>query len=52
MTLRKMDDGIYVNDANSLNDVDAIIFDCDGVLIDVTNSYDEAIIKTTDFTLK
>jgi len=52
MTLSKMDDGIYVDDAISLNDVDAIIFDCDGVLIDVTNSYDEAIIKTTDFILK
>ena len=52
MTLLKMDDGIYVDDAISLNDVDAIIFDCDGVLIDVTNSYDEAIIKTTDFILK
>jgi HAD superfamily hydrolase (TIGR01548 family) len=52
MTLTKMDDGIYVNDTASLNDVDAIIFDCDGVLIDVTNSYDKAIIKTTDFILK
>ena len=52
MTLSKMDDGIYVDDAISLNDVDAIIFDCDGVLIDVTNSYDEVIIKTTDFILK
>jgi len=47
-----MDNGIYVNDAISLSDVDAIIFDCDGVLIDVTNSYDKAIIKTTDFILK
>lgn len=52
MTLSKMDDGIYVDDAISLNDVDAIIFDCDGVLIDVTNSYDKAIMKTTDFVLK
>lgn len=47
-----MDEGIYVDDAISLNDVDAIIFDCDGVLIDVANSYDKAIIKTTDFILK
>ncbi|MFB5645834.1 MAG: HAD family hydrolase [Nitrosopumilaceae archaeon] len=52
MTLSKMDEGIYVDDAISLNDVDAIIFDCDGVLIDVANSYDKAIIKTTDFILK
>ncbi len=52
MTLTKMDNGIYVSDTISLNDVDTIIFDCDGVLIDVTNSYDKAIIKTTDFILK
>ena len=52
MTLSKIDDGIYVDDTLSLNDVDAVIFDCDGVLIDVTESYDEAIIKTTDFILK
>lgn len=52
MTLTKVDNGIYVNDAISLNDVDTIIFDCDGVLIDVRNSYDKAIIKTSDFILK
>lgn len=52
MTISKMDDGIYIDNAKPLNDVDAIIFDCDGVLIDVTNSYDEAIIKTSDYFLK
>lgn len=51
MTTSKRD-GIYLDDAISLNDADTIIFDCDGVLIDVTNSYDEAIIKTTDYFLK
>jgi len=52
MTLTPKDDGIYVYDSKSLDDIDAIIFDCDGVLIDVTNSYDKAILKTTDFFLK
>jgi len=52
MTLTPKDDGIYVDDSKSLDDIDAIIFDCDGVLIDVTNSYDKAILKTTDFFLK
>jgi len=32
--------------------VDGIIFDCDGVLIDVTNSYDLAIKKTVDFIMQ
>ncbi len=52
MTLTPKDDDIYVDDSKSLDDIDAIIFDCDGVLIDVTNSYDKAILKTTDFFLK
>ncbi|MEM2342095.1 MAG: hypothetical protein QXX94_06115 [Candidatus Bathyarchaeia archaeon] len=30
----------------SLKNVDAIIFDCDGVLIDIRESYDKAILKT------
>ncbi|KAG2472696.1 MAG: Hydrolase [Nitrosopumilales archaeon] len=52
MTLTQKDVGIYVDDSKSLDDIDVIIFDCDGVLIDVTNSYDKAILKTTDFFLK
>ncbi len=52
MTLTQRDDGIYVDDSKSLDDIDAIIFDCDGVLIDVTNSYNKVILKTTDFFLK
>ncbi len=46
-----MDDGIYI-DAQKIDKIkklDAIIFDCDGVLIDVSNSYDLAIKKTVDF---
>jgi len=54
MTLSKISDGIYVDDSKikSLNEIDSIIFDCDGVLIDITKSYDLAIIKTTQYVLK
>jgi len=54
MTLTKKSDGIYVDDSriDALNEIDAIIFDCDGVLIDITKSYDLAIIKTTQYILK
>ena len=51
MTLKKIDKGIFVDapKISSVGKVDGIIFDCDGVLIDVTNSYDLAIKKTVDF---
>ncbi len=51
MTLKKIDDGIYVDaqKTNKIKNLDAVIFDCDGVLIDVSNSYDLAIKKTVDF---
>lgn len=54
MTLTKNSEGIYVDDSkiNILNNIDAIIFDCDGVLIDITKSYDLAIIKTTQYVLE
>jgi HAD superfamily hydrolase (TIGR01548 family) len=52
MTITEREEGIYIDDTISVNEFDSIIFDCDGVLIDVTNSYDNAIIKTTDFVLK
>lgn len=38
--------------AKHLRHVDSVIFDCDGVLIDVTESYDLAIKKTTSHILK
>ena len=54
MTLTKRSDGIYIDDSkiNILNKVDTIIFDCDGVLIDITKSYDLAIIKTVQYILE
>ena len=36
----------------SLQNVDSIIFDCDGVLIDVSKSYDLAIKQTTSYVLR
>jgi len=54
MTLTKKSDGIYIDDSciDVLDKSDTIIFDCDGVLIDITQSYDLAIIKTTQYVLK
>ncbi len=49
--MKKIDNGIYVDaqKTNQIKNLDAVIFDCDGVLIDVSNSYDLAIKKTVDF---
>jgi len=54
MTLTKKSEGIYIDDSgiDALDEIDAIIFDCDGVLIDITKSYDQAIIKTTQYVLE
>jgi len=54
MTLTKKSEGIYIDDSgiDVLNEIDAIIFDCDGVLIDVSKSYDLAILKTTQYVLE
>jgi phosphoglycolate phosphatase-like HAD superfamily hydrolase len=51
LILKNLDKGIFV-DASKMNRIrkaDGIIFDCDGVLINVINSYDLAIKKTVDF---
>jgi phosphoglycolate phosphatase-like HAD superfamily hydrolase len=52
MTLIQKSKGIYVDD--SFNDIiiDSLIFDCDGVLIDITKSYDQTIITTTKYILE
>ena len=54
MTLSKKKEGLYVNDSlvDILKTSDGIIFDCDGVLIDITKSYDLTITKTTKYILK
>ena len=52
MTLIQKSEGIYIDD--SFNDViiDSLVFDCDGVLIDITKSYDQTIITTTKYVLE
>ena len=54
MTLIQKSKGIYVDDSFNLilPNIDSIIFDCDGVLIDITKSYDETIIKTVQYVLE
>jgi HAD superfamily hydrolase (TIGR01549 family) len=54
LTLKKIDEGIYAQDSltSEIADIDGIIFDCDGVLVDVSNSYDLAIQRTTAYILK
>jgi len=52
--LEKKQSGIYVDDSvlADLLCADGIIFDCDGVLIDVSKSYDLTIKKTTEYVLE
>ncbi|MCH7648256.1 MAG: HAD family hydrolase [Thaumarchaeota archaeon] len=54
MTLTKQSEGIYIDNSgiDLLNEIDAVIFDCDGVLIDVSKSYDLVILKTTQYALE
>lgn len=54
MTLTKTQPGIYLDDSisNDLISANGIIFDCDGVLIDITKSYDLAIDKTVKYVLE
>lgn len=54
MTLLKKQEGIYLDDSivEILKQSDGIIFDCDGVLIDIKKSYDLTIIKTTKYILE
>jgi HAD superfamily hydrolase (TIGR01548 family) len=54
LTLKEIEKGIIVDSAKieKMKKLDSIVFDCDGVLIDVSNSYDLAIKKTVDFIIK
>ncbi|MDH3277285.1 MAG: HAD-IA family hydrolase [Nitrosopumilus sp.] len=54
MTLLKKQEGIYIDDSliDFSKESDGIIFDCDGVLIDITQSYDLTIIKTVKYVLE
>lgn len=54
MTLKQIEEGIYAQDSifDEIKDIDGIIFDCDGVLVDVSNSYDLAIQRTITYVLK
>lgn len=51
MTLKEIGEGIIIDPTKieKIKKLDSIVFDCDGVLIDVSNSYDLAIKKTVDF---
>ncbi|AJZ75764.1 HAD family hydrolase [Candidatus Nitrosotenuis cloacae] len=54
MTYLSKGKGILIkkNTINLIDKTDGIVFDCDGVLIDVSKSYDLAIKQTTKFVLK
>ncbi len=52
MTLKQKSEGIYINDSFNDLEIDSLIFDCDGVLIDIKKSYDQTITATTKYVLK
>jgi len=52
MTLKQKLEGIYLDDSFNHADIDSLIFDCDGVLIDITKSYDQTIITTAKYVLE
>ena len=52
MTLQQKSKGVYFDNSFDPVNFDSIIFDCDGVLIDITKSYDETIIRTTKYVLE
>lgn len=54
MTLKEIESGITINleKIKKIKKLDSVVFDCDGVLIDVSNSYNQTIKKTVDFILK
>jgi HAD superfamily hydrolase (TIGR01548 family) len=52
MTLKQKLEGIYIDDSFNDVEIDSLIFDCDGVLIDITKSYDQTIITTVKYVLE
>ena len=54
MTLQEISSGIFVEDSkiSEIKKIDGLIFDCDGVLVDITESYDSTIIQTTKYVLE
>ena len=52
MTLKQKLEGIYIDDSFNHVDIDSLIFDCDGVLIDITKSYDQTIVTTAKYVLE
>jgi HAD superfamily hydrolase (TIGR01548 family) len=54
MTYQSKGNGVLVSEAavDIVDQIDGIIFDCDGVLVDVSKSYDLAIMRTTSVVLK
>lgn len=54
MTYTQKHDDILIDDDMSriISEIDGIIFDCDGVLVDVSKSYDMAIMQTTQYVLE
>jgi len=52
MTRKQKLEGIYLDDSFNHADIDSLIFDCDGVLIDITKSYDQTIVTTAKYVLE
>ena len=54
MTLKEIEKGITINSEKikKIKKLDSVVFDCDGVLIDVSNSYNQAIKQTVNFIIK
>jgi phosphoglycolate phosphatase-like HAD superfamily hydrolase len=52
MTLKQKFKGIYIDDSFNDIEIDSLIFDCDGVLIDIKKSYDQTIDATAKYVLE
>ena len=53
MNMKDNSSNILVSESivDELENIDAVVFDCDGVLVDITESYDTAINKTVSYIL-